>query len=94
MRFFPPYFGIRKNGGVAMNYMDFRRKIVNDQKFSSKFANCKTAEELVKAAAEEGYQFTVDDIRNNTEILPEELAAAAGGINSTAVFAVTHIVKK
>lgn len=65
-----------------MNYMDFRRKIATDRQFSAKFKNVRTVEALITTAAEEGCTFTEEDIRNHTDILPEELANAVGGIGS------------
>ena len=62
-----------------MTYIDFRKKIATDKEFAAKFAECKTPEALVEAAAKEGYEFTVEDINENTELLPEELELAAGG---------------
>ena len=62
-----------------MNYADFRKKLVADLDFAKKFADCKTPADLVKVAAEEGFIFSEDDIKNNTELLPEELEKAAGG---------------
>lgn len=61
-----------------MDYTDFRKKIAADKDFKAKFTACKTCEDLVSAAAAEGYFFTAEDIRNNTEILPEELENVAG----------------
>ncbi len=61
------------------NLVDFRKAIVADKAFAKKFAACKTAEALVEAAAKEGFIFTVADIKNNTDLLPEELEKAAGG---------------
>ena len=62
-----------------MNYIDFRKKLVADDDFAKKFAGCKTPADLIKAAAAEGFTFTEDDIKNNTELLPEELEKSAGG---------------
>ena len=62
-----------------MNYTDFRKKLVADADFAKKFAGCKTPADLIKAAAAEGFAFTEDDIKNNTDLLPEELEKAAGG---------------
>ena len=63
-----------------MNYMDFRKKLAGDAAFRAKFDGCKTLEALIEAAAREGYSFTADEVRNNTELLPEELTTAAGGL--------------
>ena len=62
-----------------MNYIDFRKKLVADADFAKKFAAAKTPAELIKLAAAEGFTFTEDDIKNNTELLPEELEKTAGG---------------
>ena len=62
-----------------MDYLDFRRKIVADSDFALKFRSCKTPDALIAAAAGDGYIFTIDDMKNNTDLLPEELEAAAGG---------------
>ncbi|MBR5337254.1 MAG: Nif11-like leader peptide family natural product precursor [Lachnospiraceae bacterium] len=62
-----------------MNYVDFRKKVVTDSAFASKFKDCKDPASLIAAAAKEGYNFTEDDIKNNTDLLPEELELAAGG---------------
>ena len=62
-----------------MNYTDFRKKLAADKAFGAKFSACKTPAALVEAAAKEGFTFTEDDIKNSTELLPEELEKAAGG---------------
>ncbi len=62
-----------------MNFMDFRKKLVADSDFAAKFADCKSPENLVEAAAKEGYSFTVEDINANRELLPEELEKVSGG---------------
>ena len=69
-----------------MNYMDFRKKLAGDAAFRAKFDGCKTLEALIEAAAREGYSFTADEVRDNTELLPEELTTAAGGLNVDKAF--------
>ena len=64
-----------------MDYMDFRRRLVKDAAFRAKFDGCETLEALIEAAAREGYSFTAEDVRNNTELLPEEVATVAGGFH-------------
>ena len=64
-----------------VHYRDFRAKLATDRDFAAKFKDCATVEALVEAAAREGYGFTAEEVRNNTEILPEELALTAGGLN-------------
>lgn len=69
-----------------MNYMDFRKKLAQDAAFRAKFDGCKTLEALIEAAAREGYSFTAEEVRNDTELLPEELTTAAGGLNVANAF--------
>ena len=82
-----------------MDYMDFRRRLVKDAAFRAKFDNCETLDALIEAAAREGYVFAAEEVRNNTKLLPEELATAAGGGNfglnaanafSTGPFIINH----
>ena len=63
-----------------MDFLDFRRKIVADRVFASKFVNCRTPQTLIEAARLEGFNFTEDDMKNNTDLLPEELEAMSGGV--------------
>ena len=63
-----------------MNYMDFRKRVAGDAAFRAKFDGCKTLEALIEAAAREGDSFTADEVRNNTDVLPEELSLSAGGL--------------
>ena len=61
------------------DYVDFRKKAATDRSFAAKFEDCDSVEALVAAAAREGYSFTVEDIKNDTELLTEEVALAVGG---------------
>ena len=63
-----------------MDFLDFRRKIVADRVFASKFVNCRTPQALIEAARLEGFNFTEEDMKNNTDLLPEELEAMSGGV--------------
>ncbi|MBQ3478429.1 MAG: Nif11-like leader peptide family RiPP precursor [Clostridia bacterium] len=69
-----------------MNYVDFRKRLAGDAAFRAKFEGCETLDALIEAAAKEGYTFTAEEVRNNTELLPEELMTAAGGINVANAF--------
>ena len=62
------------------DYVDFRKKVATDRSFAAKFKDCDTVEDLVAAAAREGYSFTAREVRDNTELLPEEVALASGGV--------------
>lgn len=66
-----------------MDFMDFRKKVATDRSFAAKFSSCASEDELIRAAAAEGYVFTAEDIKNNTVLLDEEMEKATGGINST-----------
>lgn len=68
---------------------EFKQKIIKDQQFAKKFEGVKTPEELVSLANNEGFNFTVNDVKNNTELTEEELNAVAGGAS---VFANTYFV--
>ncbi len=63
-----------------MDYKDFRKKIIDDSSFAAKFKEIKDIPALIKAAAAEGYNFTEEEVKNYTELLPEELAYAIGGL--------------
>ena len=76
-----------------MDYKDFRRKLSTDKAFASKFDGCETVEALIAAAAREGYSFTVEDVKNDTELLPEEAALAVGGaLNVSGAFTAHKII--
>jgi predicted ribosomally synthesized peptide with nif11-like leader len=62
-----------------MNFADFKKKLFADKEFAEKFKGIKDAAELIKAAAAEGFTFTEEDMKNNTELTPEELEMTAGG---------------
>ena len=68
-----------------MDYIEFRKKIATDDDFAKKFTDAKDPATLIKLAAAEGFNFTEDDIKNNTEILPEELEKSAGGDDNSTV---------
>lgn len=62
-----------------MDLNAFKKKMAEDSSFRAKFAGCKTPEDLIAAAAKEGYKFTVADISAAAKLSPEELQKAAGG---------------
>lgn len=62
-----------------MGFKEFKEKVLGDKAFAEKFKKVTSPEELVKLAAAEGYSFTVEDVKNNTELTDAELDAAAGG---------------
>ena len=58
---------------------EFKEKALGDEAFAGKFEGVTTPEELVEKAGKEGFAFTVEDVKNNTELTDAELAAVAGG---------------
>lgn len=84
-----------------MGVKEFKEKIMKDEEFAAKFASVTSPEEVVEMAAKEGFTFTVEDIKNNTELTDAELEAAAGGasimaktyfVNPSTIFAKTYFV--
>lgn len=72
-----------------MGVKEFKERIIKDPKFAAKFANVKKPEEVVTLAKEAGFNFTVEDIKHNTELTATELEGAAGGAT---IFAQTYFV--
>jgi predicted ribosomally synthesized peptide with nif11-like leader len=72
-----------------MGVKEFKEKIIADPAFASKFASVKTPEEVVSLAKDAGFHFTVEDVKNNTELTAAELEGAAGG---GSIFAKTYFV--
>ncbi len=62
-----------------MGVNEFKEKVTSDKEFAEKFKDVKTVEELIERAAKEGYEFTVEDVKNSVEISDEQLDDAAGG---------------
>lgn len=95
---------VNKFKGVCiMGIKEFKEKIIRDKAFADKFQSVKTPEELVRIAAAEGFSFTVDDVKSNTELTDAELEAAAGGssilaktyfVSHSSVFAKTYFVDR
>ena len=62
-----------------MSFAEFKEKLAADPEFAKKFADIKSVDELIDAAAKEGYTFTAEDIKNSAELSDEEIESAAGG---------------
>ena len=82
---------------------EFKEKIMGDQVFAAKFASVTGSDDLVALAAKEGFNFTADDIKNNTELTDAELNGVAGGaailakgkfVTDKVVFADGYLVSK
>ena len=74
---------------MIMGLKEFKEKIMRDEAFAKKFEGVTTPEDLVAKASAEGFTFTVDDVKNNSELTEAELQATAGG---KSIFAVTYFV--
>lgn len=72
-----------------MSIKAFKEKIITDSEFAKKFEGVTTPEELVKIAGQNGFSFTVEDVKANAELTDEELEAVAGG---STIFAKTYFV--
>jgi len=80
-----------------MGIKEFKEKIIADPAFAAKFANVENAEDLVSMAKKEGFAFTVEDVKNNTELTAAELEGAAGGASIFAnaiIYAITYFVER
>lgn len=86
-----------------MGLKEFKEKIIKDEAFAKKFEDVTSPEDLVSKASAEGFTFTVDDVKNNSELTEAELDAAAGGksifastyfVNENTVFAKNYFVTK
>ncbi len=74
-----------------MGVKEFKEKVMQDEAFAAKFKDAKTPEAVVAIAVQEGFTFTVEDIKNNTELTDAELESAAGG---DSIFAKTYFVTR
>ena len=72
-----------------MGLKEFKEKIIKDSEFAKKFEGVTTPEDVVKLAGEHGFNFTVEDVKANTELCDEELEAVAGG---AVIFAKNYFV--
>ncbi len=62
-----------------MGLKEFKEKLLSDKEYAKKYADVKTPEEVVEIASKDGYTFTAEDVKNDTELTDTELEAAAGG---------------
>lgn len=62
-----------------MKFEEFKKKVAADKEFAKKFAGAKSAEELIKLAAAEGFTITLEDLKNSTKVSSKDLEKAAGG---------------
>ena len=63
------------------NFKEFEERM-HDEEFAKLFSNAKTDEDIIKMAAEQGYEITKDDIQN-FEMTDEMLESVAGGKGTT-----------
>lgn len=72
-----------------MGVQEFKEKIVNDKAFAEKFKDVTTPEQLVEVATKEGFNFTVEDVKNATGL--DDLELQSGFVKAT-IFAKTYFV--
>ena len=65
------------------NAKEFKEKM-HDEEFAKLFSNAETDEDIIKIAAEQGYEITKDDIQN-FEMTDEMLESVAGGKGTTII---------
>jgi predicted ribosomally synthesized peptide with nif11-like leader len=61
-------------------FKEFKEKIPGDAEFAKKYEDAATVADLVAPAAGDGFVFTEDDVKNDTELADAELRGVAGGI--------------
>ncbi len=54
-------------------------KIKEDAALAAKFADCKSADDVVAIAKEAGFEITAEEVEKLTDVSAEDLAGAAGG---------------
>lgn len=74
-----------------MGFIEFKEKVMKDEAFAAKFKGVSSPAKLVELAKAEGFSFTVEDVKNNTELTSEELESVAGGAS---IFAYTYFVTR
>jgi predicted ribosomally synthesized peptide with nif11-like leader len=70
---------------MAKGFKEFKEKVVSDKGFAEKVKALKSVEAAVEFGKAEGYSFTADDVKNNSELTAAELEAVAGGAGSWAM---------
>ena len=65
------------------NAKEFKERM-HDEEFAKLFSNAETDEEIIKIAAEQGYEITKEDIEN-FEMTDEMLESVAGGKGTTII---------
>ena len=58
---------------------EFKQKYVNDAEFAQKFADATSVEGFVALAKAEGYDFSVEQLCEDTQLTEGQLAQVAGG---------------
>jgi predicted ribosomally synthesized peptide with nif11-like leader len=64
---------------MAKGFKEFKEKILGDKAFAAKVKALKSLEAAVELGKQEGYVFTINDVKSNSELTEAELAAVAGG---------------
>jgi predicted ribosomally synthesized peptide with nif11-like leader len=64
---------------MAKGFKEFKERVLSDKAFGEKVKALKSLEAAVELGKQEGYVFTVEEVKNNAELTEAELAAVAGG---------------
>jgi predicted ribosomally synthesized peptide with nif11-like leader len=67
---------------MAGGFKEFKEKVLSDKALEEKVKALKSVEAAVELGKEEGYVFTVEDVKNNSELTDAELEAVAGGYST------------
>lgn len=73
-----------------MGFLEFKEKVMKDKAFAVKFKDVTSPAKLVELAKAEGFTFTEEDVKNNTELTGAELESVAGGAT---IMAKTYFVR-
>ena len=66
---------------MMKDFMSFKERLVSDPAFLEKYRNQKDTAAMIAMAKEDGYEFTEEDLLQNTEITDFELRNFVGGLD-------------
>jgi predicted ribosomally synthesized peptide with nif11-like leader len=75
--------------GMSLGLKEFKEKLAKDEAFAKKFKEVTSLEQLLEIASADGFSFTVEDVKKNTELIDEELKNVVGG---TVIFTSSYFV--
>lgn len=63
-----------------MSLKDFKDKVTKDEAYAQKFSGIGEVEKIVEMANQDGYQFTVDDFKKDTDFTADSKSSVNGWI--------------